>query len=679
MADDEPPNSQPPAQPPSAPSEPREPWYRRLRYFLIGRPRDLSDQRVFHNLALIPLLAWVGLGADALSSSAYGPEEAFKALGEHTYLAVLLALATALTVTVISAAYSKLIEHFPNGGGYGVATRLLGEKAGLVSGCALIIDYVLTITISVAAAGDAVFSFMPASWAQPDWPWFEQPKLIFEAFLVIALTVLNLRGVKESILVLAPMFVLFLITHAVLLVAGMIRHAPDIDDTVVRVGQGFQQGYSSLGMWGMLLLFFHAYSLGGGTYTGIEAVSNALPLMREPRVQTAKRTMLYLAVSLAITAGGLLLCYLLWQVKVTPGKTMNAVLVEEVAAGWPLGRLFIVLTLLSEATLLIVAAQAGFVGGPRVTANMAVDSWLPHGFSSLSDRLTTGNGVLIMGAASLAVLLAMHGNVHHIVVMYSINVFLTFSLTMAGMVVFWWFHQRGRPERRARLALFGFSLLLCATILAVTVAVKFSEGAWKTLIATGSLVGVCLMVRYHYRKVTRKAAALYSQFGDLPLSDLPPIPIDRSKPSAIILVGGYGALGIHTLLNVQRVFSGHFGNVVFVSIGVMDSGGNKGVDTVDDLRHRTEETLSKYVRLATGLGLPAASHYAIGTDAVAEAEELCLAIAKDYPRSVFFAGKLIFQNERWYHRLLHNNTAHAVQKRLHWAGRAMVIMPARMR
>ena len=123
---DQPPQPEPPVQPSPGGKQEAEPWFRRLRYLLIGRPRDITDQRVLHQLALIPLLAWVGLGADALSSSAYGPEEAFRALGEHTSLAVLLAIATALTVTVISAAYSKLIEHFPNGGGYGVATRLLG-------------------------------------------------------------------------------------------------------------------------------------------------------------------------------------------------------------------------------------------------------------------------------------------------------------------------------------------------------------------------------------------------------------------------------------------------------------------------------------------------------------------------------------------------------------------------
>lgn len=671
--------------PPGSDDDLPEGWFARLARVLIGKPRDLGDRRVFHHLALIPLLAWVGLGADALSSSAYGPEEAYKALGGHTYLAVLLALATALTVTVISAAYAKLIEHFPSGGGYGVATRLLGEKVGLVSGCALLIDYVLTITISIAAAGDAIFSFLPRSWSGAGLPWFEQPKLWFEALLVVGLTVLNLRGVRESILVLAPMFVVFLITHAILLVAGVIRHAPEIDDTAREVASGFTQGASSIGIWGMAVIFFRAYSLGGGTYTGIEAVSNALPLMREPRVRTAKRTMLYLAVSLALTAGGLLLCYLLWHVHPQAehghGKTMNALLAEAVSDGWWGGRAFVVVLLVSEATLLIVAAQAGFVGGPRVSANMALDSWLPHGFSTLSDRLTTGNGVLIMGGVSLLVLIATAGRVDLIVVMYSINVFLTFTLTMGGMVVFWIWHQRARPagERAWALALFGFSAVLCAAILVVTVVSKFNQGAWMTLVATGALVAVCLIVRSHYRRVQQRAAALFAQFQDLPLSDAPPRPIDRSRPTAIILVAGYGALGIHTLLNVQRVFPGHFGNVVFVSVGVMDTGAFKGVDTVDDLRRRTEEALDKYVRLATGLGLPAASHCAIGTDAVDAAAELCLGVAKDYPRCVFFAGKLIFYNERWYHRLLHNNTAHAVQKRLHWAGRAMVIMPARMR
>src|SRR5919201_1294609 len=134
----------------------------RIKRILLGRPKDLQDPHLFRHISLAAFLAWVGLGADGLSSSAYGPQEAFKNLGEHTYLAVFLAAATAFTVLIIAAAYSRVIEHFPfGGGGYVVASRLLGPRAGVVSGSALLIDYVLTISVSIAAGGDAVFSVIP--------------------------------------------------------------------------------------------------------------------------------------------------------------------------------------------------------------------------------------------------------------------------------------------------------------------------------------------------------------------------------------------------------------------------------------------------------------------------------------------------------------------------------------
>src|SRR5262249_27377080 len=221
------------------------------------------------------------------------------------------------------------------------------------------------------------------------------------------------------------------------------------------VSEGFAGRVSPLGIGSLLLLFVHAYSLGGGTYTGIEAVSNGLPIMREPRVQTAQRTMLYMAGSLAFTATGLLLCYLLWNIGHEEGKTMNAVLVERLAGGFPLGRSFVVLFLLSEGTLLVVAAQAGFLDGPRVLANMAVDSWVPHRFAALSERLTTHNGILLMAIASLAALLYTGGDVRQIVVMYSINVFLTFSLSMFGMGTSWFRDRRNQRHWKRRTALFA--------------------------------------------------------------------------------------------------------------------------------------------------------------------------------------------------------------------------------
>ena len=137
----------------------------KVRNFLFGNPRDIFDKKTRESISLVAFLAWVGLGADGISSSCYGPEEAFLALGTHGELAVYLAIATALTVFIISYAYTQVIELFPNGGGgYRVATRLLGKHAGLVSGSALIIDYVLTISISIACGIDAIFSFLPAEY-----------------------------------------------------------------------------------------------------------------------------------------------------------------------------------------------------------------------------------------------------------------------------------------------------------------------------------------------------------------------------------------------------------------------------------------------------------------------------------------------------------------------------------
>jgi len=645
----------------------------KLKRLLVGKPRDLRDRSIFHRLSLIPFLAWVGMGADGLSSSAYGPEEAFRTLGPYTFLAVALAMTMAATIFIISMGYSRIIEEFPHGGGgYVVATKLLGSKVGLISGSALLVDYILTITVSLAAAGDALFSFVPLQWHS----W----KLYVEFAAIVFLILLNIRGVRESIVVLTPIFVLFLASH-VLLIGGTVgAHVDELPAVAASLREGFQSGYGTLGFAGLMLLFLHAYSLGGGTYTGIEAVSNGLPLLREPRVQTGKRTMLYMACSLAFTASGLLLCYLLLGVRHEEGKTMNAVLIERGAEGLPLEGLIVIVTLLAEGALLVVAAQGGFIGGPRVLANMAVDSWMPRRFAALSERLTTQNGIVLMGVASLLALIYARGNVHQLVVMYSINVFLTFSLSMLGM--FYHFLRAGdeTPKRKRGLLLFTVGTILCSTILIVTIVEKFREGGWITLLATGTLIVICVLIRRHYRTVVAYLAELDAILDKVPDAGGGSVgEVDPTKPTAVVLVASYGGLGIHTVLNIFRAFPGHFKNLVFVGVGVTDSGQFKGEREMHALRASTKVNLEKYLELAKRLGVPASYRFAIGTDAVAEAEKLCLALRQEFHKTIFFAGQVVFQLEKWYHRLLHNQTAFAVQKRLQIDGITMVILPVRVR
>ena len=674
-----PPAPSAPSSPPPEPPAPEPTFARRIARVLFGGPKSLQDRSIFHRLTLIPFLAWVGLGADGLSSSSYGPDEAFRTLGQHTYLLVGLAVLTAFTVVIIASAYSRIIEDFPHGGGgYVVATKLLGPRLGVVSGSALLVDYVLTIAVSIASAGDALFSFLPLH--------LHVFKLPAEVMAIMFLMTLNVRGVKESVLALMPIFIVFLITHVVAIVGGLVVQVPQVPAVAREVSTQFRAAAASpaaggLGALGVLMLFLHAYSMGGGTYTGLEAVSNGLPIMREPKVQTAKRTMLYMAVSLAATAGGLLVCYLLWKVTVLPGKTMNAVLLERLARGLPGGTAFVIVTLISEGALLVVGAQAGFIDGPRVLGNMAVDSWMPRRFAALSERLTTQNGVLLMGAAALVVLLYERGDVRRLVVMYSINVFLTFSLSMFAMARQTMRTRRDRARWKGRASLFIGGFVLCVTVLVITTIAKFREGGWLTVSVTVTLVALCFLIKRHYTLVGAKLQALFASLSDIP--DPPgvarPGAVDPKLPTAVLLVAGYGGLGIHTLLNIFRAFPGHFHNLVIVSVGVLGAGEFKGEDAVETLRQRTEETLEKYVGLATRLGIAATSRYAIGTDAVDEAEKLCLKVAAEFPQVTFFAGKIIFQRERWYQRLLHNETALTIEKRLQWAGHTMAILPARVR
>jgi amino acid transporter len=666
-----------------AQSLPPEPDYgrrgQRFKRFFLGRPKDLQDPHLFHTLSLAAFLAWVGLGADGLSSSSYGPEEAFKNLGEHQYLAIFLALATGLTVLVISAAYTKIIQHFPfGGGGYIVTSRLIGPRAGVVSGAALIIDYVLTCTTSVAAGGEAIFSNFP----EPLHVW----KLPVELAAIAILTVLNLRGVRESIRILMPIFLAFLITHAILILGSVGFHLGSAGEVARGVSNGFSHDLSTMGFVGLALLFLRAYSLGAGTYTGIEAVSNGLSIMREPRVLTGKRTMVYMSVSLAVTAGGIILGYLLMGVRPVPGKTMNYMLAQMLAGGFhlgpiPIGHWYVVLTIASEALLLFVAAQAGFIAGPRVMANLAQDSFFPHRFGALSDRLTMQNGVLLMGGASFLMLLYTRGSVDALVVMYAINVFVTFALSQLGMIKYW-----RRPETRKRhpkwrrpLAIAVVCFVLCTFILIVNLFEKFAEGAWLTVIVTGSLVAICLLIKRHYNGVHERLKRLDQILTALPTTSPPKVLVlEKKKPTAVLLVGGFSGLGIHSLLTVIKLFPRHFANVVFMSVGVVDCATFQGVEEVDRVREQTKHALQKYVDLARGMGIPADQKMAMATEATSECERLAAEVAKEYERSIFFAGKLIFEREKWWDRLLHNESAFQIQRRLQFAGLQMVVLPVRV-
>ncbi|HKO88831.1 MAG TPA: APC family permease [Burkholderiales bacterium] len=649
------------------------PSWRRL---VLGKPLDPFNAVSRQHIALVALFAWVGLGADGLSSACYGPAEAFLALGEHKHLGLYLAALTAITVFIIALAYNQVIELFPSGGGgYKVATRLLGPRAGVVSGSALIVDYVLTITISIAAGIDAIFSLLP--------PVFGNYKVFTGLCAIALLLVLNLRGMKESIQVLLPIFLGFIVTHVWLIVYGIIDHAERMPELIPQTIAETQGLAGEFGWLFVVAFFLKAYSLGGGTYTGIEAVSNNVQSLAEPRVKTGKWTMFYMALSLAFMAGGIIVLYLLWDASEVPGKTLNAVTFGSIidSFAWKseaAKHALLIAVLAFEGGLLFVAANTGYLGGPAVLANMAADSWMPHQFRHLSNRLVTQNGVILMGIAAAAILLMTAGDVSMLVVLYSINVFLTFSLSLAGLSRFWW-SNRGDLRWKRRLALSLTGLFVCAGILAVTTIEKFMQGGWVTLVITGLVVSLCVAIRMHYngtRAQLRKADELFAEQNFGSIANAPAL--DPDAPTAAFMVGSSRGGAMHAVLWVHRLWPGHYKNMLFLSAREVDARSYGGEETLQALKSRTAQDLCYYVNLSKSHGIASKYYEAYGTDAAAEMMKLCKQVREEFSNVVFFTSKLVFEREPWYIRLLHNQVAYEMQRRLQLEGMQMVILPMKV-
>jgi amino acid transporter len=654
-----------------------ESFYRRAKRIVFGAPRDLFDPKIFHHVSLVAFFAWVGLGADGISSSCYGPEEAFLALGSHGVLAIFIAVLTVATILIISGSYAQIIEAFPSGGGgYIVASKLLGERAGVVSGSALVIDYVLTITISIASGADALFSILP--------PHYLPFKLWFVTAVILLLIWMNLRGVRESVAVFTPIFMVFMLTHIPLLLYAILHHVADMPAVASEVSRDFHSALGQMGWVGLGAILMRSFSMGGGTFTGIEAVSNSMQTLREPRVQTGKKAMAYMALSLSFLAGGILLGYLLYKVAPVPGKTLNAVLFERVVGDlWQGsgGKVLLAVVLGSETALLFIAAQTGIIDGPQVLSNMALDYYAPRRFAHLSERLVRKYGVIFMGGMALLMLYISGGSVKYLVIMYSINVFLTFTLSQFGMVVHWWKDRAVAPGWRFGMAMNGTGFLLTGVLLCLTVWFKFPEGGWVTLLITGLFVAVSFGIRRHYRTAQQNLKRLDDLLLALPTVTVPSTQepmLRRQAPTAVIMVSGYNGLGMHVFFSVVKQFPGMFRNFIFISAGVIDTNVFKGAAEVENLAHSLKEQLQNYVEFVKGHGYYAEVRTRVGTDAIECVTHLAEEVAKDFPNITVFAGKLVFREENLLSRLLHNQTAFMAQKRLVFAGLPMIVLPIRV-
>jgi amino acid transporter len=643
--------------------------------------KDPMNSETWRQAALVAVLAWAGVGADSLSSANYGPEEAYKALhlSGHEPLVLWLALITALTVVVISMAYVQIIRLFPNGGGgYKAATRLVHPYAGLLSGSALIVDYSLTIAISVAAATDAMFNLFPLEWLAYK-PFANAGGLGFLLFL-------NLRGVRESVTILAPIFFGFLAIHVVLIGFGLFAKSDELVAAVVNAEQHVNAVTADGGIWALVVIIATAYAAGAGTYTGIEALSENAHTLKPPRAKTGARAMALIAVSLAVLAGGIMLLYTAWLPALQEGKTLNAVVFEATLAQlFPNAELArqiaLAVAMVFAAALLLVAAASGFLGGPAVLAWMAIDKWAPHSFAHLSNKLVAQNGVLAMGMAAGALLLFTGGQVHALVVLYSINVFLTFSLSLTGLTRYNFTHRREMKfgQWLSRTFISCIALFVAVAILITLFLAKFSQGAWVAVVVALMLAACGYWIRDHYRRFDK---SMESTFDDLLMRD-PSAAIEIPKPAKMkrpvgVVTGAQGAAGLHALMHAQRLFRGQFDSVLIISAGEVDAEAYGGHEALERLKSQVGERCAKIVAWCRDHGMPAKVYTGFSTDAVETLEELCIKARQDYPNVVFVATRPMTRPHGWASTMLHGGTALSLQRRMHGHDAPLLVLPMRV-
>jgi hypothetical protein len=319
---------------------------------------------------------------------------------------------------------------------------------------------------------------------------------------------------------------------------------------------------------------------------------------------------------------------------------------------------------------------------------MALDRWFPTRFATLSDRFVTHNGILLMGGCALILMASSRGSVDFLVVLYSINVFITFSLSQLGMVRHWWAKRGEVADWKRKISVNSVGFLLTTFILVTLSVIKFFEGGWITLVVTGLLVAAAVLIKRHYnqtaldlRRLDELAAVVdmdKADTGSPAMDSQPPPELDPKAKTAVVLVNGFNGLGLHTLFAVLRMFPGVFRNFVFVQVGVVDAGNFKGADEVENLKRHIQSGNQRYVDYLRSRGLSAESVAAVGIDVVQKASELAPAILQRFPNAIFFGGQLVFRHETFFTRFLHNYAVFCLQRRFYQQGLPLLILPIRV-
>ena len=424
------------------------------------------------------------LSSDALSSVAYATEEIIIPLALFSVAAtawsIPVALAIVLLLIIVSASYRQTIEAYPSGGGaYGVAKENIGTFAGLTAAAALLIGYILTVAVSIAAGVGALTSAFPA---------LASFKVVIGAFMILLVTLLNLRGVRESSTIFAFPTYLFIFLFLLLIGVGSFRLMTGMD---VPTDPVIHSAYPVL----PLFLIFRAFSSGCAALTGIEAISNGVPLFRYPSARNAKITLTWMAVLLCILFFGITTLTHVYGILPQADEAAVSQLARSIFGEGPL----YYLVQFSTALILFLAANTSYNGLPWLTAILSNDRYLPRQFGALGDRLVFSNSIIGLSLAAILLIWMFNGDPHALIPLYAVGVFLGFTLSQVGMLRHHLVHRKKGWPRAFAINLLG--AITTFVVMWVVGATKFFEGAWVVAILIPLCVFCFYRIRRHYDDV----------------------------------------------------------------------------------------------------------------------------------------------------------------------------------
>ena len=582
-----------------------------LKRFLIGEPKATAQaphERLSNPVALAVL------ASDALSSVAYATEEILLVLVLAGAAALAwtsaIAAAIALLYVIVTVSYRQTIQAYPTGGGaYSVSKDNLGIPAGLVAGSALLIDYVLTVSVSVAAGVAAITSAFPDLYAH---------RVVLGVVTVAAIAVVNLRGVRESGRLFAVPTYLFIVSFLGLILVGMARvlygEAPMAPPPAPPPGapEAAVAAVTSL-------LILRAFSSGCVALTGVEAISNGVLVFRKPEAENAKQTIAWMAAIMLTFFVGITFLARQYEILPREGETVVSQLARMIVGTSP----FYYVIQATTALILLLAANTSFADFPRLSSLLAADRFLPRQFVSRGDRLVFSNGIIILALLASLLLVLFGGDTHALIPLYAVGVFISFTLSQAGMVRHH-FHLREPGWRRGAL-INGTGALTTGIVLTVTAGTKFMHGAWMVVITIPIMVGMFAAIHRHYRQVGEQLRIKHFAVPD-------------KVTHAVLLLVSDVHMGILNALNYARAISPEV-EAVYVSV---------------------DEEATKQMRLRWGLwsgGVPLVILDSPYRSVVQPLIEYVNKIQAE--RKVDFVTIVLpeFVPARWWHTLLHNQTA----------------------